>query len=500
MNQLSTIKIFKGGQVFNGTQIFTGGDPRQYNEFIELRNEIEKLTHPARPEVNWQKVSQLSLTMFEKNGVDLQTAAYYTLARTEQFGLNGLEEGIVIILSLVEQQWGILWPRQIHIRIELLVWLVERLHQLLRTLHIDYSEITTVYRVEAMLAELCTILQRLELKHLSKLDTLRIFIGKIAQTLEQIDTVDLQQKEELFVTNSANINQVIRNPVRSMAKPSPNEQVVYVAKELNGRNLNSMDLNDSRSSGNINLFLSKSNHATLQPSLLKRCFILIFTLMIGMLLGGYLLQIATPYWENYQQHPLKLSILNRSQFPTASLDSALVKKIRSLPNEKQTEILAAIENQQMLQSEDYINQINQAPVLWLLEQGKALLMLNQQLWHDSKMAQDQLDTWRKTREANAASLEILSGYHQAKIQLEDLVERLNQLDNSKGKYLTGSELKTAVFSIQQPLIQSPPLEELLRYLAEVKTDPDLELDPTLIRQIETKFTQLLNRYYLLLEP
>jgi type VI secretion system protein VasL len=59
----------------------TGGDPRTLPDYA-LRDELSKLTHPARPDVNWQYVEKLCLSLFEQNGVELQTAAWYTLART----------------------------------------------------------------------------------------------------------------------------------------------------------------------------------------------------------------------------------------------------------------------------------------------------------------------------------------------------------------------------------------------------------------------------------
>ena len=51
-------------------RISTGGDPRAFTEFGLLRDEISKLTHPARPDVDWQKIEQLSLTLFRHNGVE----------------------------------------------------------------------------------------------------------------------------------------------------------------------------------------------------------------------------------------------------------------------------------------------------------------------------------------------------------------------------------------------------------------------------------------------
>ena len=63
-------------------QLKTGGDPRTLADYAALREEMNKLTHPARPDVNWQHAETLCLSLFEHNGVELQTAAWYTLART----------------------------------------------------------------------------------------------------------------------------------------------------------------------------------------------------------------------------------------------------------------------------------------------------------------------------------------------------------------------------------------------------------------------------------
>ncbi|MDI0344593.1 hypothetical protein QIV93_09885 [Raoultella ornithinolytica] len=53
----------------------TGSDPRQLPDFITLREEMARLTHPARPDVNWPQVETLCLSLFELNGVELQTGA-----------------------------------------------------------------------------------------------------------------------------------------------------------------------------------------------------------------------------------------------------------------------------------------------------------------------------------------------------------------------------------------------------------------------------------------
>lgn len=60
--------------------------------------------------------------------------------------------------------------------------------------------------------------------------------------------------------------------------------------------------------------------------------------------------------------------------------------------------------------------------------------------------------------------EHLTGWAEGMRQLQRLAGQLNALDEQKGKYLSVSELKTAVFAIMQSLNRAVPLEEQLREL------------------------------------
>lgn len=44
----------------------TGGDPRSLPDYAALRDEISKLTHPARPDVDWCYVETLCLRLYEQ--------------------------------------------------------------------------------------------------------------------------------------------------------------------------------------------------------------------------------------------------------------------------------------------------------------------------------------------------------------------------------------------------------------------------------------------------
>lgn len=82
----------------------TGGDPRSLPDYAALRDEISKLTHPARPDVDWRYVETPCLRLYEHNGGELQTASWYTVARMHTTGLSGLSERQALIVVCINPE------------------------------------------------------------------------------------------------------------------------------------------------------------------------------------------------------------------------------------------------------------------------------------------------------------------------------------------------------------------------------------------------------------
>jgi len=180
----------------------TGGDPRAVADYVALREEMSKLTHPARPDVDWPYAEKLCLSLFEQNGVELQTAAWYTLVRTQRAGMYGLNEGLAILAALVSRQWENLWPRPVNARMEILRSLSKRLQQVMRTLPLTRSDQSQLYQVEAHLKALEKVLQRLELKHVSQLDALLTQVHNAAVRLEN-SAHETVETEETVIPDTA---------------------------------------------------------------------------------------------------------------------------------------------------------------------------------------------------------------------------------------------------------------------------------------------------------
>lgn len=134
-------------------RIRVGGDPRNFSEFVALREELAKLNHPACPDVDWGKVEQLCLALFQQNGADLQSAAAFALARSQRHGLEGMAQGVALIDAL-GCEWPNVWPPMPSLRQEILAWLFLQLQSLLRSTPMDTWNLPALEHLDTELLRL----------------------------------------------------------------------------------------------------------------------------------------------------------------------------------------------------------------------------------------------------------------------------------------------------------------------------------------------------------
>jgi type VI secretion system protein VasL len=163
-------------------RIRLGGNPGSFDEFNVLRGELAKLDHPACPDVDWAKVEALCLRLFERNGVELQTAVSFILARSYRAGLAGLTEGLTL-LSTLANEWPRLWPVQATARIGLIAWLFAQLQPLVRVLEWGGSSLATL---RELTVELERLEHRLERLGHAPLASLKVFRQQISSVIQRI--------------------------------------------------------------------------------------------------------------------------------------------------------------------------------------------------------------------------------------------------------------------------------------------------------------------------
>lgn len=449
----------------------TGGDPRTLPDYAVLREELSKLTHPARPDVNWRYAEKLCLSLFEQNGVELQTAAWYTLARTQLAGLFGLNEGLAILEALISNQWGALWPQTVHARMEILCSLSQRLQQRMRSLPLNYSDLSQLYRAEQLLTGLGEVLQRLELKHLSQLDTLRTLMHNSAVRLENSDGItstgaNIQTGVVLPATvmndAAASTRDLAGGPSEDFHVPDSAVKWIYVAQSEHQPNvevLAAMPAPDKK----------------WKPFTAGMCTMLVIS------------AIAVWGWQNqHRPDPLQTQLaasLAPLPAPLTPEQLDMLRQQTSLPKDL------------IAQTQQQLAQLDKLPPDWNLAYSRKLIEQAQELWPEQ--AKPLAQKWQQQLNAAALPTEQLNGWHQGMMKLKQLSDRLNGLDEQKGKYMTVSELKSVVFSTMQSFNKSVPAEEQMRVLLQ---NPEREpLSAAARAQLEMHLKQLTARYAVIQE-
>lgn len=170
-------------------RIRLGGDPRGLDQFKALQQELAKLNHPARPDVDWAKIERACLDLFEQHGAELQTAVAFVLARSHRAGLLGMGEGLALLASLIEQ-WPRLWPAQASVRVDLLAALFAQLQPLLRVLDWGPDRVPALNHLAVELAQLESRLAHVAQVTVATLQSLRslvdLFMNRLAEQRTQV--------------------------------------------------------------------------------------------------------------------------------------------------------------------------------------------------------------------------------------------------------------------------------------------------------------------------
>jgi len=435
-----------------------GGDPRNFPEFAALKDELSKLHHPARPDIDWLYAENLCLSLFRQNGVELQSAAWYSYIRTQHVGLQGMNEGLSLVHALICHQWQTLWPAQVHLRVEVLAQLSERLLQSVRGYQMLYSDLPALYKSESFLSSICNTLQTLELKHLSQLERLHNFVHNAAKRLESLEGTDseLSTIEHSDVTSQNGIPSTV----------PPDNALVYVVQAVP----------------------KEKSSISSQGVQQKRKSELLVGLCSGVLLGAGLLALSLWVWQLSARNTLQEQLA--PSFFTAPVLLSEPQRVTLDPEQLKAESSWLLSTTAM-----QLEQLERFTPIGAQEHGEGLLKQLQQMLPDNAAASALGEQWQQQLQLNAISIDDLQAWHAGMEQLAELSAKLNTLDEKRGRYMTVSELKTAVFNIREAFTQKLPLEERVYQLQESSRNGPLA--PALLQQTDADFKQLLNRYALI---
>lgn len=449
-------------------KIKTGNDPRKLPDYAALRDELTKLSHPARPDVNWHFAETLCLSLFEQNGVELQSAAWYTLARMQLAGWSGLNEGLAVLEALISHHWSTLWPQPLQVRMRILATLSQRIQQVMRTLPLNKGDLSQLYLAQQHFTRLERALQRLELKHLSQFDTLLGLADSKIARLENGDGVSgsdaALQSASVTPAGARNDRETTADSLSAMPVPQKIEPASTV-KSLHRAEPEHQTFKEGLTSIPASVKTWRSFAAGV-------CTMLLSVAMVG---GWYLL---------HRPDPLQSQIAASLAPLPAVLTPAQLAMLRQQSSPPQTFITT---------TQQRLAYLEQLPPDWHIDYGRQLAEQAQALWPEQ--AHPLIVAWQQQLTAAALPVEAMNGWHQGMAKLRQLSERLNGLDEQRGKYITVSELKSVVFSTMASFNQGIPAEEQLRALS--LTPAGQTLPVATKTQVEMHLQQLIARYVLL---
>ena len=325
-------------------------------------------------------------------------------------------------------------------------------------------KVSQLYRAEQQLTALGEVLQGLELKHLSQLDTLRTLMHNSAARLENSDGItstrpDIQPGIRLPATAMNSAAASTKDLAGSPPEDTSASVVKWVYAALPEHQANAKAL------------------AAIPNQVKKWKFF-----AAGMCT---MLVVSTVTLWSWQ-------FLNRP----VPLQTQLAASLAPLPASLTPEQLdmwrqrAPLPQVLITQTQQQLARLGKLPPDWNIEYSRQLLEQVRVLWPEQ--AKPLIQQWQQQLNAAALPTEQLNGWSQGMATLQKLSDRLNALDGQKGKYLTVSELKSVVFSAMQSFNQSIPAEEQLRVLSQ---NPAGEPLPAAARaQLEMHLKELIARY------
>ncbi|WHP33437.1 VasL domain-containing protein [Trabulsiella odontotermitis] len=423
--------------------IITGRDPRGLPEFSAIREEINKASHPAQPEMNWRLVESLALSIFKSNGVDLHTAAWYTLARTRTQGLAGFCEGVELMAAMISHEWESFWPQGGAARSEMLDWFNTRTGNILRQqLSFSDADLPLLYRIERALQVICDKLQQVELKRVPRVENLLYFVQNTRKRYEPQSKSTVTGKTEMMTVRT-----LVYKPDSTDTDAVASLTELPEMKVTVHRGAMEESASEASSFGHLKGFFA------------------------GVICSVAVAVVLWWWWV----YPLQQQ--NNRVRDVASGMTAIWLTSPTLT--------------------DYDAQLRKllnASPLQQLETGRQMTRVANSHWPESQQQQQATRKWNEALKTRAASSPSLHGWQQTRTDLRAFAELLLQREQNK-EGLTLSHIKTVVYQAERMLNQEIPLEYLLTQYEERRSHG--ENTDLLEKQINERLDGVTSRWWLL---
>ncbi|MCL2891584.1 VasL domain-containing protein [Brenneria tiliae] len=432
-----------------------GRDPRMLPEYEALRAEINKLSHASRPEVDWRRVHDMATSIFEKQGVDLQTAIYFTLARSRLAGLNGFTESCEFLANLIVTQWDNFWPpvHQERARIEMLDWFIARISEVIRQYPISHEHKRLVYRCERALQLMSEKLHNSGLSRIPRVENLLHFIEGYTHLFDETEIVvvsddqslqkqDMQIPPMVFFHSDMESGAALGDGAEGSGQPALPAGSILVGREK----------------GQMKPTVLKiETHRKQKPAWFWFvCGLLSCALPVAAIAGWQ-------YWQ--QQKTAALALLQQPAYalPTAA-DHNDIRRVRIVLGEQQ---LQGMEGELINRYQAQLEQVKNASPFFLYQYGEGLQGVMRQLYPDSLAVKEMERQWRLALDRQQGDKPRAEGYEQAQARVDDTLRQLLEIERQR-RTVTISYLKSKLYDMQKDLLADVPFSLRLRALEERK--------------------------------
>lgn len=202
------------------------GEDIKYDEDFELiQSEISKLISPsASNEIDWGRVSKLSYHILETKSKHLLVAVYLSYSLYKLRGIDGLNDGVLVLSDILENYWENLYPpkKRLKGRVNAIEWWIEKVSK-------DIENMDNLVVDESQKESLLSNLKKIDDFLNEKLDDAPLFYT-LLKLLEM--KLDVQKKEAISEASKENIS-----PSTTKTTVVENTSV----KEIEGKNLDAQD-------------------------------------------------------------------------------------------------------------------------------------------------------------------------------------------------------------------------------------------------------------------
>lgn len=438
--------------------IKTGSDPSQFPEFELIKLEIHKLSHPRQPQIDWKLIENNALILFEKNGIDLLTISYYTLARYQYYGFIGFVEGCELLAALVYYEWNELWPTQELTRIEALDWFNSRIGNLIRKLTFTENDIELLQRADLALGKIADKIQQVSLKRLPKIVNLYYVIQNNLETLENKQLKNQQQ----------------------IQKQLSEKTLIYIPEHADDNKITPKNHEIATETGEIQKISVKAclNHSD-KKQFSWRSF------GYGVILAIVVNVGITKISNNQLEQKLAVTGPNLSWFSKKQFTLPEI----SLIDNKETRI-QLYENYKM-----QLLEIASLSPISFYYYADNLVQNMQKLWPDTHEQKQLANDWQKLLKEKKFYLRKKVNYYNALNQIRNLK---SDVDNaiSTNQYITLDYLHIALDKLQKELESQQPIEEILRQIEKYQ-QTKTKIPDKLKQNFNQQLQSIMLRYYLI---